>query len=300
MMRSILKFVIPFCVAASVTLAPHGASAAETFDQAVEELARQFAARKDPAAPKLRVAVTAFRHADQRPTQFSNFLMVALTGKMVELGSDRFRVIERAQLETALREIETGQVPVFDASTSQELGKAVGADTLVVGEVTILSDTVRIDARLIDVDTIETIEQARTWIPLTPSVQKQIETIAVPVGTTIGDSGPDARTGIWNGRGECGDASVGVVLATVVNPDGTVTALQTYFPLNGNGESGTFTMEGTVDPATQVMSLKPSTWVFQPKGHGSLGIEGTFDLDRRSFEGRYAAEGCGAVTLKKM
>lgn len=299
MTRFALLFVAIVC-GAVLAVQPSGAHAAESFDEAVEELARQFATPTDPAAAKRRVAVTAFRHPDQRPTQFSNFLMVALTGKMVELGADRFRVIERAQLEMALREIETGQIPVFDASTSQELGKAVGADTLIVGEVTVLSDAVRIDARLIDVDTIETIEQARTWIPLTPSVQKQIETAAVPIGAKIGGTEPDGRTGIWNGRGECGDASIGVVLATVVNPDGTVSALQTYYPLDGSGESGSFTMEGIIDPATQMMTLKPSAWIFQPKGHGSLGIEGNFDTEKRVFQGRYAADGCGAVTLNKM
>lgn len=290
------------------------APAAETMIQAIDEIAGQFvasqrvvgraapAATGQAAAPQARrVAVTAFSHANRRPSLFSNFLMIALTGKMVELGGPDLRVIERAQLETALREIETGQVPIFDASTSQELGKAVGADTLIVGEITVLTDAVRIDARMIDVETIETIEQANALVPLTPTVQKQLDTPAALPGYGIGSDEASGRSGIWSGRGDCGDASFGITLSLVFNPDDTVTALQTFYPLNGGrGDTGVFVMEGSFDQASGEVSLDPMTWIVQPRGVEAAGMTGTINVERRTFEGALKVEGCGAVRLTRM
>ena len=66
------------------------------------------------------------------------------------------------------RRSELSEVPIFDRDTAQELGKFLGVDALIVGEITPLSDLVRIDARLIEVKTVETIDQANQWVPLTP------------------------------------------------------------------------------------------------------------------------------------
>lgn len=148
--------------------------AAETLDAAVTNIAQKFAAVSTlvPAGETRvrRVAVTAFLQSDRKTTQFTNLLTIALTGKMVEQGSGTFRVIERAQLETALSEIQLSDVPIFDRDTARQLGKFLGVDTLIVGEITPIGDSVRVDARMIDVETIETVQQASDWVPLTPSI----------------------------------------------------------------------------------------------------------------------------------
>ena len=239
--------------------------AAETLDAAVTNIAQKFAAVSTlvPAGETRvrRVAVTAFLQSDRKTTQFTNLLTIALTGKMVEQGSGTFRVIERAQLETALSEIQLSDVPIFDRDTARQLGKFLGVDTLIVGEITPIGDIVRVDARMIDVETIETVQQASDWVPLTPSIQHQLDTAAIMSRPRVGgENEPDPRNGVWNGTGACGETRFGVAVAIVVNPDNTLSAMQTYYPLPGQAsnvkvQSGTLAMEGTIDPSKGALTL---------------------------------------------
>lgn len=66
---------------------------------------------------------------------------------------NRFKVIERAQLETILAEQKLGLSGVIDASTAAQIGKGIGADGVVCGSVISGGNAVSIDARLIDTET---------------------------------------------------------------------------------------------------------------------------------------------------
>ncbi|WP_436399238.1 FlgO family outer membrane protein [Roseobacter sp. S98] len=290
-----------FCVL--TLMAGSTAYAAESVDEAVEQIAQKFVASQLGGETSQRVAVTSFVSTGKQTTQLTNLLMIALTGKMVSHGNDVFRVIERAQLENALQEIQLSEVDLFNPSSAKEFGNFLGVDALVVGEITPLSDRVRIDSRLIDVETIETLEVASVWVPLTPTVQRQLDTVVKISRSNMmgGAPAPDRRNGIWKGTGTCGEASFGIAVSVVVNPDDTLTAMQTYFPLN-NGikiESGVLSMEGTVNEATEEFTLSPNDWMYQPRGHQALGFEGRFDLDREEITARYLQEGCGELRLRK-
>ena len=80
----------------------------------------------------MRIAVTAFLASDRKTTQFTNFLLTALTGEMVAQAGGKFRVIERQQLEAALSEIEMQNVPIFEGESARDLGKFLGVDALVI------------------------------------------------------------------------------------------------------------------------------------------------------------------------
>ena len=280
------------------------AQAAENLDRAVESIAEQFvASRGKPDTEPLRVAVTAFVASDRRTTQFTNFLMSALTGEMVARSGGKFRVIERQQLEAALSEIEMQSVPIFSPDSAQDLGNFLGVDALIIGEITPLADTVRLNARLILVDTVETIAQAREWIPLTPTIASQLAEEVRLNRVRIGSGdGPDPRSGIWSGTGTCGDSRFGVALSIIVNSDETVTAMQTYYPSSQRAklESGVIEMEGRFDPQTGKLTLSPLDWLYQPAGHTALGFEGTMDVDRGLFDGNYTAEGCQSISLRRV
>jgi TolB-like protein len=285
---------------------PQKISAAETLDAAIQSMIGKFVASVDIAGGTKRVAVTPFIASNRKTTQFTNLLMIAMTGTMVELGKGKVRVIERAQLETALAEIQLSEVPIFDSSTAQELGKFLGVDVLIVGEITPLTDSVRIDARMIDVETIETVEQASEWVPLTPSVQLQLDTLAVLSRPSVGDNGPsEFIDGIWQGTGECGDTVVGLAVSMIVGLDFTVSALQTYYPTAQGGtgsasQSGTLIMEGSYDVGSNRINLAPESWLFQPRGHATFGFSGTLDTDAGTIVGTYDREGCGEVKLKRL
>ncbi len=295
-------FLMSCLIALGLTVATVS-RAAESVDEAVEQIAQKFVAAQAGNETSKRVAVTAFVSSNRQTTQLTNLMMIALTGKMVQHGPGVFRVIERAQLENALREIQLSEVDLFNPSSAKEFGNFLGVDALVVGEITPLSDRVRIDSRLIDVETIETLEVASVWVPLTPTVQRQLDTVVQISQSNMmgGEPEPDMRNGIWRGTGMCGESSFGLALSVVVNPDSTLTAMQTYFPLNNGAkiESGVLSMEGTVDDATQEFTLTPRDWMYQPRGHQALGFAGRFDTAREEIVAQYTQEGCGAIRLRK-
>lgn len=298
-LRTLLAFSMSFFLVSQ-------AFAADGLDSAIDALVGKFVLSVEKTEPMKRVAVTPFIASNRKTTQFTDLLMIAMTGKMVELGKGKVRVIERAQLETAINEIQLSDVPIFDRSTAQQLGKFLGVNYLIVGEITPLTDSVRLDARMIDVATIETVEQASEWVPLTPTVQHQLDTLAVISKPSVGDSGPaQAITGIWQGTGECGGTVIGLAVSMIVGTDFSVSALQTYYPSAQGGsanavQSGTLLMEGSFDVQTNKLMLAPGSWLYQPKGHVPFGFSGTLDADKGQFDGTYDHEGCGAVKLNRL
>ncbi len=70
---------------------------------------------------------------------------------------DKFHIVEREKLEKLIREIELGDSGFIDKNTAQELGKGLGATYMLTGSFLIIDETMRIDARLIDVGSGEII-----------------------------------------------------------------------------------------------------------------------------------------------
>ena len=62
-------------------------------------------------------------------------------------------IVEREKLEELLKEIKLGKSSYFDQSTAQKLGKGLGAASILTGAFYIMDETLRIDARLINVET---------------------------------------------------------------------------------------------------------------------------------------------------
>ena len=75
------------------------------------------------------------------------------------VNKDRFKVIERAQLEKILKEQELGQSGIIDASTAAQIGKGIGVDGIVIGSVSrSRNGSISIDARMIDTESAAIIE----------------------------------------------------------------------------------------------------------------------------------------------
>jgi hypothetical protein len=67
--------------------------------------------------------------------------------------SGQLEIVERSRLEAALIEMDMSMLGIVDEETAAELGRAVGATTIMVGSFVSISGFVRINARLIDVQT---------------------------------------------------------------------------------------------------------------------------------------------------
>jgi TolB-like protein len=65
------------------------------------------------------------------------------------------QIVEREKLESLIAEIKLGQTSYFDQNTAQQMGKGLGADAILTGAFLLLDKTLRIDARLIDVESGE-------------------------------------------------------------------------------------------------------------------------------------------------
>jgi curli biogenesis system outer membrane secretion channel CsgG len=77
-----------------------------------------------------------------------------LAGQVVDsLKESHRRVVERQQLVLALEELKIGSGDLADASTRLRIGKMVGANHMVFGSFMQLGGIVRLDLRLVDVET---------------------------------------------------------------------------------------------------------------------------------------------------
>ena len=65
------------------------------------------------------------------------------------------QIVEREKLESLLKEIKLGEGKFMDESTAQKLGKGLGAGYMLTGSYLIMGETMRIDARLVNVGTSE-------------------------------------------------------------------------------------------------------------------------------------------------
>jgi len=65
------------------------------------------------------------------------------------------QIVEREKLESLLKEIELGESKFMDESTAKKLGKGLGASYMLTGSYLIMGETIRIDARLVNVATGE-------------------------------------------------------------------------------------------------------------------------------------------------
>ena len=63
------------------------------------------------------------------------------------------QIVEREKLESLLKEIGLGESKFMDESSAQKLGKGLGAGYILTGSYFIMGETMRIDARLVDVGT---------------------------------------------------------------------------------------------------------------------------------------------------
>ena len=66
---------------------------------------------------------------------------------------ESIQIVEREKLQSLLEEISIGGSAFFDSTTAQRLGKGLGAEMVLTGAFLSIDPQMRIDARLIEVET---------------------------------------------------------------------------------------------------------------------------------------------------
>ncbi len=99
------------------------------------------------------IAIVDFKNTSQntRLDYLEQTIPEAISTTMARSG--RLEIVERSRLEAAMQEMDMSMLGIVDEETAAELGRAVGATTIMVGSFVSISGFVRINARLIDVQT---------------------------------------------------------------------------------------------------------------------------------------------------
>lgn len=78
----------------------------------------------------------------------------------LKMAGTSLKVIERAQIAAILKEVALSQSGMVDAATAVQAGRLLGAQSIAFGAFMVLGDDVRLDARIINVETSECIMAA--------------------------------------------------------------------------------------------------------------------------------------------
>jgi TolB-like protein len=125
---------------------------------AATSIAPAQAVAPNSAGQKISIAALEFQNA-QNQAEFTGLklgIADALAGAFARSG--RFRIVERTQLDQALKELDLNQTDRIDSATVQRVGKLIGAQYLTVGSFQVVGGQIRIDARLLRVETGEVVQ----------------------------------------------------------------------------------------------------------------------------------------------
>jgi len=102
---------------------------------------------------KFKIAVMKFKSLNpgEKNTSLGSMIAEMFTTEVVNNNS--FKIVEREQLNKILGELKIGQSGVLDTTDAQELGKILGAGAIITGSVMKMGDSLRIDSRIIEVET---------------------------------------------------------------------------------------------------------------------------------------------------
>lgn len=90
-----------------------------------------------------------------------------MTGKLIMALHEMptVTVVERKKLELALNELSTGSTDLVDDSTKLQVGKILGASHMVFGGYQVFGDMMRLDIRLVEVETGKMVKAAQKTVP---------------------------------------------------------------------------------------------------------------------------------------
>ncbi len=104
------------------------------------------------AGEKVKIGILEFQalNEEARKDSLGKIFTEVLTTSFFK--SEAFKIIEREQLQKILKELELTQSGIIDTSNAKQIGKMVGANAIVIGSVTKIGNDMRLDARIIDVE----------------------------------------------------------------------------------------------------------------------------------------------------
>jgi len=150
--------------------------AAGTLEEGMSELAEKIS-KKSMAKGKKSIAISYFLHTNGDQSELSNYLADELVLKLFDVPESNLEIVERSQLSQIFKEMNFNMTGVVDSKTIQELGKVHGVGALVLGSITEMGESIRINARLTDTETGRVFSAAGTTIPKTATIKTLLTNI---------------------------------------------------------------------------------------------------------------------------
>jgi TolB-like protein len=101
---------------------------------------------------KIKIGIIEFQslHEEAKKDILGKVFSEVLTTSFVN--ADAFKIIEREQMEKVVKELQLTQSGMIDPSSAKQIGKMVGADAILTGSVIKFGNDMRVDARIIEVE----------------------------------------------------------------------------------------------------------------------------------------------------
>jgi TolB-like protein len=190
MKRQRLRKFLPALAFSALLSLPAVAQIEGPVTQGLDQLAKQIVA-KSKTANKTTIAVLPFPNADGSCSMLSNFIADELIQSLFNVPGSGLEIVERTQLDTLIEELKLGASGLLNPETTKRLGNLSGVGSLTVGTITVIGDTVRINARLIATDTGKAISAAAVDVPKVEAVS---ELLKQPVTTGPNCTSPKTET----------------------------------------------------------------------------------------------------------
>lgn len=171
-----MKFFLVAVFTISMLALASSAMAVGTLQDGMTELAQQIV-KNSAAKGKKSIAISSFQHINGDQSELSNYLADELVLKLFSVPNTNLEIIERGQLNKIFQEMQLNMTGVVDSKTIQELGKLHGVGALVLGSITEMGESIRVNARLIDTATGRVFSAAGTTISKTATIAELLSRI---------------------------------------------------------------------------------------------------------------------------
>jgi len=178
--KKLYSLIIMVAFLCLIGVHPSSTFAAADLESGISQLSQQISKNMTESGKKA-IAVVEFSDLDGNITAFGQFLAEELITQLFMISPGQFEVVERRQLMKVLSEQRLTMSGLLDAKAMESVGKILGIEAIVTGSVANLGSVVKVNARLIGVDTARVFAVAATKIPNTDIVKDLLGKEAAPV-----------------------------------------------------------------------------------------------------------------------
>jgi TolB-like protein len=149
--------------------APEGLS--EDLRAGIDQLAQKVN-EAVPEGRELKIAIIDFPDLQGTTCDLGRYIANRLTTQLSQ--NQKISVIERQQVGKTLTDLKFSTSDLGDPKNVKQLGKTIGADTLVMGSISDMDKQIDVDARMIDIESNKTLKGATATVNKDSAVEKMM------------------------------------------------------------------------------------------------------------------------------